>query len=47
MVTIFSLIDESRLTARATARLVLNYKDIPYRTEWLKHQEIAPKLKEL
>lgn len=28
-------------------RLPLNYKGIPYRTEWLKHQEIAPKLKEL
>ncbi|KAK5172856.1 uncharacterized protein LTR77_002976 [Saxophila tyrrhenica] len=26
-------------------RLVLNYKGIPYRTEWLSHPEIAPKLK--
>lgn len=43
----FSLFDEMRLTTRATARLALNYKGIPYRTEWLKHQEIAPKLKEL
>ncbi len=28
-------------------RLVLNYKNIPYRTEWLSHPEIAPKLKKL
>jgi hypothetical protein len=27
-------------------RLVLNYKDIPYRTEWVNHANIAEVLKE-
>lgn len=29
------------------ARLVLNYKQIPYRTEWLQHPQIEPTLKSL
>lgn len=28
-----------------TARLVLNFKDIPYKTEWLEYPDIAPTLK--
>ncbi|KAK4693882.1 hypothetical protein P7C71_g3598, partial [Lecanoromycetidae sp. Uapishka_2] len=30
-----------------TARLVLNYKQIPYKTEWTEYPDIAPKLKSL
>lgn len=31
----------------ASARLVLNYKGIPYRTEWIEHPQITSKFKEL
>lgn len=31
--------------AAHTARLVLNYKNIPYKTEWVEYPDIAPKLK--
>jgi len=30
-----------------TARLVLNYKDIAYKTEWTEYPDLAPKLKSL
>jgi hypothetical protein len=30
-----------------TARMALNYKQIPYRTEWLKFDEVGEKIKDL
>lgn len=29
------------------ARLVLNYKSIPYKTEWVEYPDLAPKFKSL
>lgn len=34
-------------TNRPTARLALNYKGLPYRTEWIEYPDIAPKFKAL
>jgi len=30
-----------------TARLLLNYKDLPYKTEWVEYPDVAPKFKGL
>ena len=32
---------------KVIARLQLNYKDIPYKTEWIEYPDLAPKLKAL
>jgi hypothetical protein len=32
---------------KQTARLVLNYKNIPYRTEWVEYPDLAPTLSKL
>jgi len=39
--------DDKSRADRYAARLVLNYKQIPYRTVWLSHPEIEPTLKSL
>jgi hypothetical protein len=36
----------SNLTS-VTARMALNYKEIPYRTEWLRFDEVGEKIKAL
>ncbi len=46
--TLFPNMNFLQLTADSpTARLVLNYKQLPYRTEWVTHPEIAPKMESL
>jgi len=39
--------DWQRAYTFPTGRMVLNYKKLPYRTEWLKFNEVGEKVREL